>query len=81
MKAKRVILNSLIFSSTLITGYIIGASVERSKKANVGVLRIDKSEENSPEKIFLELNTDIETLKKCRSVELKVVNKNYVTRK
>ena len=80
-RSQKILINSLVACSFTFVGYIFGAAVERSKKSEIGVLRIDKSEEDAPEKIFLELNTDVESLKNKKCVQLKVLSKNYVARK
>ena len=58
-------------------------SVFQKKRANgktlyCGSLRIDRTEECEPPKLFLELDVPIEALQEIKIAQFLVVNKNYI---
>lgn len=65
-------------------GFIFGVVKEYDahiKKNSVGTIRVDKSEPELPPKLFLELETDLNTIVKSKYVKLKVLNENYISQK
>jgi hypothetical protein len=63
---------------SFVSGISAGKLLERKKLKPVGTLRIDHSEKNEPEKIFLELECDVKHLSKQKEVVLKVLKKDYI---
>lgn len=62
--------------------FCIGRKTKEEKKEDTsGVIHIDKSEEDEPEKIFLELTCSLPTLKSKKYAIFAISNKNYLTRK
>lgn len=64
----------LIFAS----GYATSSFVTKKKTKYAGNLRVDKSEPDEPPKMFLELTTDLNDIFKSKTVELRVINENYL---
>ncbi len=59
-------------------GFLAGKITEKRNTKYAGVLRIDKSEENEPEKLFLELDTNLKDIEKAKIIKLKVIRKNWI---
>jgi len=79
-------IKAIIFSSiTFFVGIMVGKSFEtnkiQKKTARCGTLRIDRSDPDEPERLFLELSVDIPTLTTMDRVIFNVVRKNYITQK
>lgn len=61
-------------------GFFWGKKIERSKKIFCGTLRIDKSVEDEPENMFLELETSMENLASKKEALFLISKKNYICR-
>lgn len=63
----------------------IGMALEKrrtsSKTLYCGVLRVDKSEEDESPKLFLELETPLESFQNLKTASFRVLNQNYILRK
>ena len=78
---KRSIVGIIILSMCF-ASFCIGRKTKEGKKEDTsGVIHIDKSEEDEPEKIFLELTCGLPTLKSKKYAIFAISNKNYLTRK
>jgi hypothetical protein len=72
----------LISGTTLVTGIVIGKTIEKRKHdIHVGSLRLDNSEADEPIKMFLELEVPLDSLEKMSTVVFKVVKENYISHK
>lgn len=59
-------------------GYLAGVVVTKRKTKYAGVLRIDNSEKDVPERLFLELNNDLDKIEKSKVIAVKVIRKNWI---
>lgn len=73
----------IIILSMCFASFCIGRKTKEKKddSRTSGVIHIDKSEEDEPEKIFLELTCSLPTLKSKKYAIFAVSNKNYLTHK
>lgn len=72
----------IIILSMCFASFCIGRKTKEEKKEDTsGVIHIDNSEEDEPEKIFLELTCSLPTLKSKKYAIFAISNKNYLTRK
>lgn len=73
---------SIIFTVACSLSFAGGIAVEKifTKKntKSIATLRIDRSEEDEPPKIFLELEAPFEELQKMETASIKILNKNYI---
>ena len=78
---KRSIIGIIVLSLCL-ASFCIGRKTKEEKKEDTsGVIHIDNSEEDEPEKIFLELTCSLPTLKSKKYAIFAISNKNYLTHK
>lgn len=72
----------MIFGSGLLVGvaggFIFKKKQIESKTKYLGNLRIDNSDPDVPNSLFLELTADIGTLKQADTAIFKVVNESYI---
>lgn len=61
-------------------GVFVGKKQEISKITYCGTLRIDRSLEDEPQNIFLELEIPVESLSKTKTASFKISNENYILR-
>jgi hypothetical protein len=82
MKVKTCIFYSVC---SFIVGGIGGVIFEKRNTTKrlgySGTLRIDNSEVDEPEKLFLELNRSLDELSKEKVVIFKVIKRNYISQK
>lgn len=71
-----VISNAIVFC----IGIGIGKLKSSKKKPEVysGTLRVDNSDKDYPNQLFLELDEDVDILKHRKVAHFKVLNKNYI---
>ena len=75
---KNFIFRTFTGVSLLGIGYFAGKMSERRHAKYAGVLRIDKTEKDEPEKLFLELNNNLNDITKAKTIKLKVIRKNWL---
>lgn len=77
---KKIILFSLPF-----TAFYAGIIFEKNRIKNstkyFGTIRVDHSEDDEPEKLFLELESSIDNLEDSKIVMFKVLRENYISHK
>lgn len=67
----------IVFS---ICGYVLGYTFGRNKYKPIGTLRVDSSDPDGPY-LFLELETDLNVIKKEKYVLMKVDTRSYISQK
>lgn len=67
--------------SAFCAGIIFEKHVREKNKKYLGTIRIDHSEPEEPEKLFLELESDIDNLEDGKVVMFKVSRENYISHK
>ncbi len=75
---KKKIINIVCGIALFTCGYSIASIYYKKHTKFAGILRIDNSEEELPERLFLELEQDLKTIEKQKIIKLKVVKKNYL---
>lgn len=82
MNKKILKFGGLAFSSAVIfcIGISVGKAKSPKKKPEVcsGTLRVDNSDKDYPNQLFLELDEDVDILKHRKIAHFKVLNKNYI---
>lgn len=64
-----------------IIGYVIGSKISEKKIINsetIGTLRIDNSDSDNPNSLFLELKVPVSYISSEKIVKLKVLKENYI---
>ena len=77
-KVKQFIFDSAISGVALAIGYHLGKKQMKKSIKCYGTLRIDDSEKDISERLFLELDNDLKDLEKAKAIQLKVVKDNYI---
>lgn len=78
---KTILLFPLISVASFAFGILIDRKINTKRTNYIGTIRIDRSEEDEPDKIFLELETDLETLAQTKTGNVRIIRKNYVSHK
>lgn len=82
MNKKILKFGGLVLSNAIIfcIGISIGKAKSSKKKPEVysGTLRVDNSDKDYPNQLFLELDEDVDILKHRKTAHFKVLNKNYI---
>lgn len=75
---KYKIINPIIGISLFSCGYLLSKIQTNKNQKFEGALRIDNSEPDEPPKIFLELTNDKIIYSNVKTIQLKVIRKNYI---
>lgn len=77
---KKMVLVSVAYSITLFgIGYAAGRIFKRPKKEEIlGTLRIDNSDPDQPNALFLELGVPVEHISSKKIIHLRVLKENYL---
>ncbi len=77
-KLGRFIFSTTLSSVALGIGYCLGKKSMKKSIKCYGTLRIDDSEKDISERLFLELDNDLKDIEKAKVIQLRVVKDNYV---
>lgn len=82
MNKKFLKIGGIAISNAII--FYIGVSIGKAKSSKnkpevcSGTLRVDNSDKDYPNQLFLELDEDVDVLKRRKIAQFKVLNKNYI---
>lgn len=71
-------IKAITLVTTFVIGVAAGALTTKKKIKYAGILRIDNSEHNDSEGLFLELHKDLSAIEKAKVINLKVIRKNWI---
>lgn len=78
IKMIKMVSKSVTIVGVGLIGYFAGAIATKRKTKYAGILRIDNSEEDIQDRLFLELHTDLNKIEKSKAITLKVIRKNWI---
>ena len=79
MNKKKVLITAVYSIALIGVGYAAGQLFKKPKKEEIlGDLRIDNSDPDIPNALFLELKVPVEYISSKKIVHLRVLNKNYL---
>jgi hypothetical protein len=74
----KLINKALLVVGAGISGYLVGIISCKKRTKYAGVLRIDNSEKDISERLFLELDGNLNDIEKAKVIKLKVIRRNWI---